>query len=245
MPFTLAHPALVLPVYFLRKECFSLTGLVIGGMVPDIKFLIDNYDIRISSHNFWGAIWLDVPISILLCFIFHNIVRVPFIHYSPMIIKTRVQKFQTFDWNEYFLKYWATILISIVIGIYSHLIWDRFTHISEVFLSSITWGNKDDIFTKHPWLRYRLIQSFYSILGLTAEACFIWRMPASSNLIYKANTANYWWVVFGLSSITYLLFNLQELLTIEEVLTTAIAAVCIGLVLTSLFFRKNTSEATA
>jgi hypothetical protein len=40
MPFTFAHPAIVLPLKHLPKRWYSLTGLIIGSMTPDFEYFI-------------------------------------------------------------------------------------------------------------------------------------------------------------------------------------------------------------
>ena len=38
MPFTFSHPAIVLPLTFLRRQWFSLTGLAVGSLTRDVKY---------------------------------------------------------------------------------------------------------------------------------------------------------------------------------------------------------------
>ena len=56
MPFTLSHPALVLPLNLLPKKWFSITGLVIGSMAPDLQaFFTDDAD-KTQTHTWWGIL---------------------------------------------------------------------------------------------------------------------------------------------------------------------------------------------
>ncbi|WP_240482010.1 DUF4184 family protein [Flavobacterium psychrophilum] len=38
MPFTFSHPAIILPLRYLPRQWFSLTGLIIGSLTPDFEY---------------------------------------------------------------------------------------------------------------------------------------------------------------------------------------------------------------
>jgi hypothetical protein len=46
----------------------------------------------------------------------------------PAFLKDRFSVYKKFDWWRYFLKNWAIVLVSIIIGAASHLAWDGVTH---------------------------------------------------------------------------------------------------------------------
>lgn len=75
MPFTFAHPAIILPLPFLNKRWFSLTGLIIGSMIPDFEYFIRMRIQSIYSHTLAGIFWFDLPLALLISFIFHNKVK--------------------------------------------------------------------------------------------------------------------------------------------------------------------------
>lgn len=135
MPFTFSHPAIVLPFAIFPKRFFSLTGLVIGSMIPDFEYFLrmklqSNY-----SHTLKGIFWFDLPLAILVSFIFHNLVKKEFIDNLPLFFKSRFFAFKAFDWNAYFIKNWWVVCISILIGTLSHLFWDSFTHHGGYFVN--------------------------------------------------------------------------------------------------------------
>ena len=75
MPFTFSHPAIILPLNYLSKKWFSITGLVIGSLSPDFEYFIRMKIESNYSHTFWGIFYFDLPLGIMLTFIFHNIVK--------------------------------------------------------------------------------------------------------------------------------------------------------------------------
>lgn len=85
------------------------------------------------SHNIIGLFLFDIPISIFIAFIFHNIIRNSLFDNLPKLIKSRLLNFENFNWNKYFFKNWLIVLFSILIGAISHIFWDNFTHFDGYF----------------------------------------------------------------------------------------------------------------
>ena len=104
MPFTFTHPAIVLPLTFLPRKWYSLTGLVVGSLTPDFEYFLRMRIESNYSHTLSGLFWFDLPLGILLTFIFHNIVRDNLYDNLPFIFSSRLIKFKEFNWNNYFNK---------------------------------------------------------------------------------------------------------------------------------------------
>jgi len=128
MPFTFSHPAIVLPLTYLPKRWISLTGLVVGSVVPDFEYFLRMKVLSTYSHTFKGLLWFDIPFGLLLAFLFHSLVRNSLFENLPWILKSRLVVFETFNWNNYFTKNWIVIIISILLGAALHIFWDSFTH---------------------------------------------------------------------------------------------------------------------
>ncbi|AXB55275.1 DUF4184 family protein [Flavobacterium fluviale] len=137
MPFTFSHPAIILPLRYLPKKWFSLTALIIGSLTPDFEYFLRMKVKSVYSHTISGIFWFDLPLAILLIFIFHNITRDLLFHNLPAIIKDRILHFTDFNWNTYFRTNWLIVLLSALIGIISHIFWDGFTHNHGYFVNQI------------------------------------------------------------------------------------------------------------
>ncbi|MCV2484109.1 DUF4184 family protein [Flavobacterium sp. SH_e] len=137
MPFTFSHPAIILPLKYLSKSWFSTTALIIGSLTPDFEYFLRMKVKSDYSHTFAGIFWFDLPLALLLTFIFHNIIRNLLFRNLPSFIQNRVLIFTDFNWNLYFKKKWFIVLISLIIGIVSHLFWDAFTHNHGYFVNEI------------------------------------------------------------------------------------------------------------
>ncbi len=126
MPFTFSHPAIVLPLKNIFGKWVSLTGLIIGSLTPDFEYFIRMKIQSSYSHTITGTLWFNLPLGILLCFAFHNIVKRPLIENTPNFIQSRM----TIKQN------WIIVSLSIIIGAYSHIFWDSFTHSNTFFTNS-------------------------------------------------------------------------------------------------------------
>jgi len=102
MPFTFSHPAIVLPLKLIPKKWFSLTASVIGSLTPDFEYFIRMKVQSNFSHTILGVFWFDLPLGILLAFLFHNIVRNSLFDNLPLPLKSRLIGFNKFNWNRYF-----------------------------------------------------------------------------------------------------------------------------------------------
>jgi hypothetical protein len=136
MPFTFAHPAIVLPFNYCSKRYISLTGLVIGSLVPDFEYFLRMRIKSVYSHTLSGMLWFDLPLAILLAFFFHGIVRNQLIYHLPAFLYKRLQSYTTFHWYKRFFRSWFVVIVSTLIGIGSHLLWDSFTQRARFFCRS-------------------------------------------------------------------------------------------------------------
>jgi hypothetical protein len=127
MPFTFSHPALVLPLIKARLK-LSATALIIGSMIPDFEYFIRMTDITKYSHTLTGIFWFDIPLALFVCFIYHLVVRNSLFDNLPSFLRERFSIYKRFDWSGYFQKNWAIVIVSIIIGAASHILWDKVTH---------------------------------------------------------------------------------------------------------------------
>ena len=97
MPFTFAHPAIVLPLHALQRRCFSLTALVAGSLSPDFEYFLRMQIHSSHIHTLWGLLYFDLPLGLILAFLFHNIVRDPLLDNLPGFLRRRVSVYKTLN----------------------------------------------------------------------------------------------------------------------------------------------------
>lgn len=104
MPFTLAHPAIVIPFYRLLKERLSLTGLIIGSMVPDVEYCVNTVTRSVISHTERGIWMFDLPVAIFLTFCYHGFVKQTLTNNLPAWIRYRLAPYANQNWLHWRAK---------------------------------------------------------------------------------------------------------------------------------------------
>lgn len=233
MPFTFSHPAIVLPFTFLPRQWFSLTGLVTGSLTPDFEYFLSMKMKSNFSHTMDGLFWFDLPLGLLLAFIFHNIIRDSLFDNLPTILKSRFAVFRKSDWNTHFTENRLTVTISILIGAASHIFWDSFTHDHGYFVQIVpVLQNQTDILGRQIPI-FKILQHSSTLLGGLVIAIAINKLPADKTENENINL-KYWTMVTGLTLtiVSARLLTGLELNQFGNVIVTAISAGLISLTIT-------------
>lgn len=239
MPFTFSHPAIVLPLTFLPRQWFSLTGLIIGSLTPDFEYFLRMRIKSNYSHTIDGLFWFDLPLGLLLAFLFHNIVRNRLFENLPTFKKSRFATFKNFDWSRHFKQNWLVVTISILIGAASHIFWDSFTHDHGYFVQTIpTLQNSVDFLGRQISI-LKILQHSSTLLGGIIIGFAIYKMPT-----YKTENENinlkYWAILAGLT-LTIILIRLLCGLDFKQygnLIVTSISAGLISLILAPIILIK-------
>jgi hypothetical protein len=127
MPFTLSHPAAVIPIR--RYGVFS--ALVIGSMMPDTLYFMP----RVESHETYGhtlsGLFLYcMPAGLALLWLFHAFLKRPLMSLFPESQQRKLQAVAP-DFRFFPPKRFAALAISVLIGAASHITWDAVTHANQ------------------------------------------------------------------------------------------------------------------
>jgi Domain of unknown function (DUF4184) len=151
MPFPLAHPAAVLP---LRRYCpgrLNLAALVIGSLTPDASYCLGEKAGGSFGHGLLGSVVFCLPVGLVMVALFYGL-RAPVVRMLPA------------PYPQAFLplcqrplgSLWV-VVISLLIGAWTHILWDSFTH-------------NDGWFVQHlPVLQSVVL----SVAGRTARVCHL------------------------------------------------------------------------
>jgi hypothetical protein len=246
MPFTFSHPAIVLPLTYLPKKWFSLTGLVIGSLTPDFEYFLRMQIKSIYSHTLDGLFWFDLPLGLLLAFIFHDIVRNNLFDNLPIFFKSRFSAFRPFNWNKHFKENWFVVLVSILIGASSHILWDSFTHEHSYFVQTIPMlTSTTNIFGRQiPLLK--ILQHSSTIIGGLAIAFAVYKLPTDNKTTANINAK--YWIIFGGLTLTIIATRLLSRLDMKQfgnLIVTSISAAIISLILTALLTTKPKGKSSS
>lgn len=119
MPFTLAHPVLVIP---LRRRA-DLTALVVGSLVPDLGHFIGLDLGREYTHG--PLVWplFCVPAGLLLYLLFTRLLRGPLLSLAPAGLAARLPESPPVAGHWYR----RPVLLGLLLGAASHIAFDAVT----------------------------------------------------------------------------------------------------------------------
>lgn len=179
MPFTLAHPAAVLP---LARTKLVFSALVAGALAPDIGYFLTFSSEHAESHSLKGLFWFCLPAGFLLVLLFQKVLKRPLLVLFPASHQARLYPYaQGFHFKP--ASRFALILFSLLIGSATHLLWDSFTHktgwvvrhVPRLTVPAVAIGGEHIAM-------YKLLQYGSSILGLVVVvlAYFTWLRKATA-----------------------------------------------------------------
>lgn len=190
MPFTLSHPSLFLPLIGVQRKWFSLTALIVGSMIPDFEYFIRMRIQSDYSHTLLSIFWFDLPLTILVAFIFYNIVRNSLYDNLPYFLQDRLKPLKKIDWNNYFIKNWFVVVCALI-GIFSHLLWDSFTHETGFFVEKASFLSSDILIVPV----YKILQHGSTLLGAFVICFVIWKLPCRDS-VEKTKVNPCYWIFF-------------------------------------------------
>lgn len=238
MPFTPAHPAVVL--FLLKSRKFSATGLVIGSMAPDFEYFFKMSVGTRYSHPLAGMFYFDVPVSLLLALVFHSLIKGPLIDNLPAIVRARLQLLRHSDFVTYLKNHVLVFVWSSLLASFLHIVWDAFTHGDGYFVEGLP-QIYEGVIVPFDGARYPLwyaLQYISTWLGLLIIAIYFFRIPPRAEGSSRVS-AVYWlgilvittivmWIRFGTMISTAQLGNF---------VVSFVSAVSVGLLLMGIGFK--------
>lgn len=210
MPFTAAHPALVLPIKGKWPKYFSLTALVVGSMAPDFEFFIRFQHQRGPGHTLLGSLYFNLPLIFLAAALFHHIVKKPFIYCLPEFLGKRFYDMAEDKWSVATPRNFFVFTYSALIGMLSHFTLDAFTHPAQLFRELVSFLSKNLFTIKvfhilHSVPIYYLFYILATIIGLVTIIFYIFKIKPSESEkaknIGKIKKGVYWTAALTLAVI--------------------------------------------
>lgn len=202
MPFTPAHASLVLPLLRIRPQFVSATALVIGSMAPDFEYFIKMSVNGQYSHTLLAILYFNIPITILLAFLFHRVIKRNLITNLPVFLQYRFQELLVFDFKQYFKSHYWVVIVSAAIGSFTHIVWDAFTHNDGFFAQRISVYKQVSV--PFDGVRYPLfyaLQNISTFIGLTVLIAYILFMKPRKPIEVSRPLISYWLLFFLVTGI--------------------------------------------
>ncbi len=242
MPFTPAHPAIVLPFVRIKPERVSATALVIGSIAPDFEYFFKMSVNSQHSHTLLGILYFDIPVTILLAFLFHAVVKRNLFANLPAFLQYRFSSMLQLDYIKHFKKYFWVVILSAGIGSFSHIFWDAFTHNDGFFAQRISLYKQ--VVIPFDGVRYPLfygLQHISTYVGMIGVIIYISFLKPDKQFLISNPSVAYWLVVLLVTlAIIFLRFNFDlKSLDLGNFVVSSISAILIATLIGGLIRFKN------
>src|SRR5689334_105290 len=117
MPWTVSHPAAVLPFRRFAKRPLTFAALVIGSMTPDFGYYIDRFDLSDFAHTLPGTFLACVPTGLVLLLGLCLFCR-PICYVLPSPHRQALEPLCPAFPRE--VRHWSLILLALLFGAWTH-----------------------------------------------------------------------------------------------------------------------------
>ncbi len=240
MGFTFSHPALILPFRYLPKKYYSLSGLVIGSIVPDFEYFIRFDNDSSYSHTILGLFWFDLPLGVLIITFFHQVIRDFLINNLPDFLKLRLLTLDLVNWTNYFKDNWMIVIFSILLGSATHFLWDSFTSYNGYFVMHNPFLlMKTNLFGLEIY-NYKIFKHTSSVLGGIILIHLLLKLPKNKLNDMKKN--KYYWIILTILFCCCVLMKfilIHHYFSYNNMIKNLISCGLFSLTLTSLYYKTK------
>ena len=166
MPFTLSHPAAVVPLRPLLGRHGVLSALVIGSMAPDFPYFVNLGTVRPHVHTLASVAWFSVPAGWVAYLLFQHVLRRPGIFLLPRFLRARLDPAPQ-------VGAFVPVTLALALGALTHVAWDAFTHDTGAFFHGLL--GSGPLYRALWGFPFRPVQNGSTVLGALVLLVAIWR----------------------------------------------------------------------
>lgn len=188
MPFTLAHPAAILPLR--HRRYLRSAPLIIGAVAPDLPYYVP---VRFSghlthdTHSAVGAFTIDLPlgVAVLACaFLLRRPLTVLLPARARWLCLNALEPFRRG------VLAWVLAPLAILVGVWTHLLWDSFTHTDGWMVRRIAFLSRTVTLAWYSGQVCHLLQYLSSVAGLAILAVWYARLRVPADAVRAGRGAH-------------------------------------------------------
>ena len=173
MPFTLAHPAILLPLApAARRFGVPFAALAAGSVAPDVPLFVPAIGGYGLTHTPMGIVTVDLAVGMALWLGWVLLLQAPLVDAMPDRVRRRLP---APSWRaDLGGRQVALAAGAVVVGAASHVGWDEFTHAGRWGSEHIAWlAARHGPFLGTSWAQYA--SGIGGLLALAIVAVVVWR----------------------------------------------------------------------
>lgn len=199
MPFTPSHAVVALP--FLRTPLVP-AAIAVGAMTPDLPLFVGGLGLRYGTTHAWASLPLTVLVAAALLLVWRCLLRPAARDLSPDWLAQRLpalwDRGPAAALRETFPSPRGTawLVLSLALGVASHILWDLFTHEGRAGVDLIPaldepWGP----LTGYKWLQYGSGIVGLVVIGVWAILWVKGRDAAATpHRVLASGVRRAWWI---------------------------------------------------
>lgn len=160
------------------------SALIVGSMAPDFHYFFHPGPHGHFSHSIRGAFIVCLPSALAVLWVYQTVMKVPLIQLAPERHQQKLVALATpFRWGP--ASRFALIVLSLLVGIATHILWDSLTHERGVIVRNFPDLREppfDQFGSERPL--YNILQHTSTVIGITILAVWYWgwyrRTPGQS-----------------------------------------------------------------
>jgi hypothetical protein len=192
VPFTGSHPAAVVPL--LRR--LPPSALILGSMAPDAPYYVPVPGWLLDTHTLAAVVSSDLVIGVVAFVLWQVLLGPAVVAFAPAALRRRLPSGVPAGLRHHFrsVRAAALVLLALVVGAWTHVFWDSFTH-------GGMWG------AEHvAWLRthYHWAQDASTVVGglvVAAVAMDWWRRNPPHRVARTHPLAPLVWVTVAVATV--------------------------------------------
>lgn len=165
MPITFSHPAAVVP---LLGVGLVPSALVIGSITPDLPYYLPGPLTSARTHAASGIVTFDLLLGVLTFLAWHVLLAPTAVALAPAALRERLAPTLPAPVKDFSV---VLVLVSLVIGAATHVVWDSFSHPGRWGTDRIAWLREEH----GPFMGYTWVQYGSGALGLLVLAVVLAR----------------------------------------------------------------------
>lgn len=203
-------------------------------MCPDFEYFFRMVGFSKFSHTISGLFYFDLPVTIFLSFVFHQVVKHNLLRNLPLFFQRRFQDTLHLNFINYLKDHWWIFVISVLLGAASHLFWDSFTHNGKFFVRmfSSVYSSTYVPFDGANYPLFYVLQQVSTAIGLTIVGIYVLAKKPVEDAHLTSPKIIYWGLVVIIAVIVFCLrFSIEYSdYNLGNVVVSSITGLLIGVV---------------
>jgi hypothetical protein len=151
-------------------------------MAPDFEYFLSFRLEANIGHTLPGFLLFNLPVCLVFAYLFHRLIKLPLVLHLPRLLNSWYLTDASKKWQLASVRQVIIFCYSAILGMFTHVIWDSFTHQTGVMVLQIPSLAEEIALMGYGIPVYKLLQHGSSLIGVLLIILSLYRnrAPVSS-----------------------------------------------------------------